>query len=410
MSGDMPDGWRNARLGNVAVLGGGTTPSRVETAYWEDAMIPWATPSDITSLASGIHRIADTETKVSEKALAECSLTLNPPGTVLMTSRATIGFAAINRVPMATNQGFITFRAGEYLDPDFLLYWLTAQRDNLVAAAGGSTFKELSRGTAKLLPILLPPLDEQRRVAEVLRSVDEVLQETDAALGLLKSVKHGTLSDILVHDRTPEDWTLTPVGQLGAKSRHAIVDGPFGSNLKSEHYRSAGIPVFQSGFVTSSQFKPTKYVFVDNDLFQKQIRSRAVGGDILMAKIGAQAGRCAIIPNDHPEGIIAGNCLKITVDPHQCSAEFLHTVLTFMYGVTGLREIITETAQPAISLARLKSLLVPLPPLGTQAVIMDGIHALDLAIEIEVRKRANLHELKAALMSDLLVGRVRVPA
>src|SRR5690242_5704356 len=95
---DLPDGWRSVRLGDVATLSGGTTPSRAEPAYWEHATVPWATPSDITSLPTGSNRIAHTETKVSEKALADCSLTLNPPSTVLMTSRATIGFAAINEV------------------------------------------------------------------------------------------------------------------------------------------------------------------------------------------------------------------------------------------------------------------------------------------------------------------------
>lgn len=181
--GELPRGWRSLRLGDVARLGGGTTPSRNDAGYWDGGTIPWATPSDITSLPSGLGTIDQTESMVSERALAECSLPLNPPGTVLMTSRATIGYAAINTVPMTTNQGFITFRAGEDLDPEFLLQWLIAQRPNLVAAAGGSTFKELSRGTAKLLPILMPPIDEQRRIAEVLRSVDDAIVANSALVG-----------------------------------------------------------------------------------------------------------------------------------------------------------------------------------------------------------------------------------
>jgi type I restriction enzyme S subunit len=192
-------------LGEVARLGGGTTPSRAEAAYWEGATVPWATPSDITSLPAGVISIAITESKITERALAECSLPLNPPGTVLMTSRATIGFVAKSTVPMTTNQGFITFAVGQDLDADFLSQWLIAQRPNLVAAAGGSTFKELSRGTAKLLPICLPPLDEQRRIAEVLWSVDEAIAANAVLigsggnndLGALLKLKKALMSDLL---------------------------------------------------------------------------------------------------------------------------------------------------------------------------------------------------------------------
>lgn len=294
------------------------------------------------------------------------------------------------------------------VDSEYLHHALCAA--DILGIASQQAVPMLTIGALAPLEISLPPLDEQRRIAEVLRSVDEALEHTRLALDHLKALKQGTLHDTLAHDPLPEGWRLALIEELGAKSKHAIVDGPFGSNLKSEHYRSSGIPVFQSGFVTSSQFKPTKYVFVDEPLFRKQIRSRAVGGDILMAKIGAQAGRCAIIPRDHGEGIIAGNCLKITVDTDLCSNEFLHAVLTHMYGVTGLREIITETAQPAISLARLKKLQVPLPPLGEQHAIMEGIRALDIAYQAEVQKLSQLMDLKSCLMSDLLSGRVRVPA
>ena len=125
---ELPDDWEATTLGNIATLGGGTTPSKAEANYWLDGSVPWATPTDITSLPSGRCEISKTEISVSTRALQECSLPLNPTGTVLMTSRATIGYVAINDVPMTTNQGFITFRCGGKTDPHFLLHWLTANR------------------------------------------------------------------------------------------------------------------------------------------------------------------------------------------------------------------------------------------------------------------------------------------
>lgn len=212
MSGELPEGWCLTKLGEIAALSGGTTPPKSNDAYWTQGDVPWATPSDITSLPLGQARIAATEAHVAELALKECSLKLNPIGTVLMTSRATIGYAVINDVPMTTNQGFLNFACSDDCDPQFLCHWLNANRGLLTAAAGGSTFKELSRGTAKLLPISLPPLDEQRRIAEVLRSVDEVAKNAQICLNNTRFVMSALLNHYFVsncHDGSSSSSSLS---------------------------------------------------------------------------------------------------------------------------------------------------------------------------------------------------------
>ncbi len=380
----VPDDWREVTLGDIISLEYGR------------------------SLPDKVRRAGGVAVYGSNGVVGTHDEALVPTGGIIVGRKGTAGSVTVSPGPFWPIDTTYFVKAHQPVDWDWLAATLYQARLNELNEATG--VPGLNRDKAYRQPLVLPPLDEQRRIAGVLRSVDEVLHLTTTTLAVFLSVKNGVLRDVIAHDTLPDGWVLSPIDSLGAKVKHAIVDGPFGSNLKSEHYRSAGIPVFQSGFVTSSQFKPTKYVFVDEALFQQQIRSRAVGGDILMAKIGAQAGRCAIIPSAHRDGIIAGNCLKITVDQNRCSAAFLHTVLTYMYGVTGLREIITETAQPAISLARLKTLLVPLPPLAEQAVIMNEIQSLNLAIEAETRNRIKLIELKRALMSDLLSGQVRVLA
>ena len=290
---ELPDGWRLARLGDVAKLGGGTTPSRNEAGYWDGGAIPWATPSDITSLSPGANTIDRTGSMVSERALAECSLPLNPPGTVLMTSRATIGYAAINTVPMTTNQGFITFSAGQDLDPIFLLHWLIAQRANLVAAAGGSTFKEISRGTAKLLPILLPPLDEQRRIAEVLRSVDEAIAAASLVIAQAGEAFEAVLADL-----------FSCYGDASAKLesyclKGGLQTGPFGSQLKAEDYVDEGIPVVMPVDLTPKgmDFAAAKKAPVAKS--RELARHILQPGDVLFARRG-EIGRCGLYLEGDP--------------------------------------------------------------------------------------------------------------
>ena len=300
----------------------------------------------------------------------------------------------------------------------FMSYFLGTKTKQYVSYVGNP---KLMNNIIQKIPILFPPLAEQKRIAEVLGGVDAAIEATKAIIEQTKKVKQGLLQTLLTrgigHSKfklsplgeIPEAWSVVSVADVAGNEKHSIVDGPFGSNLKSEHYETHGIPVLQSGFVTSGTFKAGKYVYVSEALFKKQIRSKAVGDDILMAKIGAQAGRCAIIPSNHPVSIIAGNCLKINVNKKICSNQFLWHFLTYEYESSGLKKIKTETAQPAISLKNLRGLKIPLPPLTEQEKMVESFESVDNQLTAETSKLASLQQLKKGLMHDLLTGKVRVP-
>ena len=178
----------------------------------------------------------------------------------------------------------------------------------------------------------------------------------------------------------PYGWHLVFLEDLAADQTHSIVDGPFGSNLKSEHYRTTGIPVIQSGFVTSNKFIASKYQYVDKELFNQQKRSKVIAGDIVMAKIGAQAGTCAVLPEGHRDSILAGNCLKMSLNARICMSQYVLYVLHYLYSLHGFSSIKSITAQPAISLSQLKKLKILLPSVEEQEKIVSIISAWDEAI------------------------------
>ena len=210
------------------------------------------------------------------------------------------------------------------------------------------------------------------------------------------------------NQKIPEGWSVKRLGELANHVKYGIVDGPFGSNLKTEHYRNSGIPVIQSGFVTSQRFYAEKYLYVDDDLFQREKRSATHGNDIIMAKIGAHAGTSAILPENHPESILAGNCLKITINPMLANNRFVLLTLHTKYDKDAFIDIKSTTAQPAISMENLKKLKVLLPPLPEQEKIAEILGTWDEAIE----KLSNLIEqkklLKKGLMQKLLTGKTRL--
>ncbi|UPR33492.1 restriction endonuclease subunit S [Vibrio cyclitrophicus] len=205
----------------------------------------------------------------------------------------------------------------------------------------------------------------------------------------------------------PSGWSLTSISNI-CSSKYGVVDGPFGSNLKTEHYRDSGVPVFQSGFVTSNRFVKKNYVYVDQEKYQEQIRSSAAPKDILMAKIGMNAGACAVIPDDHSVGILAGNSLKMTVNKDVASNLFLVNHLHFMQQNGELRKLLTETAQPAISITTLKRHCVPLPPLPEQKKIAAILTSVDEVIEKTQAQIDKLKDLKTGMMQELLTRGVGV--
>lgn len=395
MSGNLPEGWREAKLGEIAALSGGTTPSKNNDIYWTEGTVPWATPSDITSLPQGQSRIAATEAYVAEVAIKECSLKLNPSGTVLMTSRATIGYAAINDVPMATNQGFLNFTCFDDCDPEFLCHWLNANRSLLTAGAGGSTFKELSRGTAKLLPILLPPLDEQQRIAEVLGSVDNALMAHDTLLLQLETVLKGARERLLDIDRS--NW---PSRRFGDVARTYAGGTP--PRSRADYY-AGHIPWLKSGEVRTKRIQETGEKISAAALKETSARMVKAGSPVI-AMYGATAGVVGMLDID-----AAINQAVLAVEPHESlDARFCVHVLE----ASGQRLLKTlqGSGQPNLSKRIIDDLEIGVPPLDTQREIADSLDSLEATLSHHQSALSGLGLLKSRLAADLLSGRVRVPA
>ena len=143
-------------FGSVAEVFGGGTPRTSEPAYW-DGSIAWATPSDVTALSAPY--LFTTARKITEKGLAECASQLYPPGSIFMTSRATIGAFAVPQVPAAVNQGFIVVIPRQPEMRWWLFHEMRSRVDEMRSLANGSTFLELSRKNFKAMRVRLAEPD-----------------------------------------------------------------------------------------------------------------------------------------------------------------------------------------------------------------------------------------------------------
>jgi type I restriction enzyme S subunit len=147
-------GWPTAPIGDLASVVGGSTPSTKVADFW-DGTIAWATPKDLSLLSST--PLLDTERHITELGLQQISSGLLPVGTVLLSSRAPIGYLAIAEVPLAVNQGFIALVPGDRLSNLYLWQWLRSHLDEVISRANGTTFLEISKTNFRPMQVEVPP-------------------------------------------------------------------------------------------------------------------------------------------------------------------------------------------------------------------------------------------------------------
>ena len=194
--GKIPVSWEVVELekGCKRIIGGGT-PSKNKGNYWTNGTILWATPTEFTK--SNDRYISKTTLRITQEGLENSSATLLNKGTVIMSSRATIGECKINTVEMTTNQGFISYECNEILYNLFLLYLVSYYKNKIIKVSSGSTFLEVSRTTMKNFKIPLPPLEEQKQIADILSTADEKLELLRAKKEKYEELKKGLLQKLL---------------------------------------------------------------------------------------------------------------------------------------------------------------------------------------------------------------------
>ncbi len=152
--GEIPVEWDWSEIGNEVTVVGGGTPSTKKEEYWENGHISWTSPKDMSNLTDKI--LLDTSRKITDAGLAKISSGLLPKNTVLMSSRAPVGYLAIAKIPVAINQGYIAMKCEGELTPEYVLQWAESVMDDIKQRASGTTFAEISKKSFKIIPIVVP--------------------------------------------------------------------------------------------------------------------------------------------------------------------------------------------------------------------------------------------------------------
>ena len=188
---DFPD-WEEKKLGDVAeIVGGGTPPTAVEK-YW-NGNIQWFTPTEIKSKF-----IVNSKRTITQVGLDTSSAKLLPKGTLLFSSRATVGEVGIAVQECTTNQGFQSFIVNKNNEPEFLYNWIIKNKKEFIRRASGSTFLEIGKSEIKKIKLHIPGLPEQTKIANFLSSIDNKIEQVGKQLDESKQFKKALLQQMFV--------------------------------------------------------------------------------------------------------------------------------------------------------------------------------------------------------------------
>lgn len=152
--GEIPMGWAVKNIEDIVIVKGGATPSTKESKFWEGGDIFWCTPKDLSQLASPV--LLDTERKITKTGLQSISSGLLEKGTLLLSSRAPIGYLAISEIPVSINQGFIAMLCDKRVSNYFMYFWTKQNLVRIKNMANGSTFQEINKTNFRKIKIIVP--------------------------------------------------------------------------------------------------------------------------------------------------------------------------------------------------------------------------------------------------------------
>jgi len=422
--GVIPEEWEVVKLGDekyFQIVSGGT-PSRDNPDFWTNGSINWATPTDITKNKG--YFLDSTKEKINENGLKNSSAKIIPKGSVLLTSRATIGAVAINNVDLATNQGFANFVLTGIVCNYYLLLTLEFNKQKLESLCGQSTFKEVSKKTLKDFKILMPPLPEQQKIASILSKVDEQIEQTEQIIEKTETLKKGLMQTLLTKGightefkktelgEIPEEWSIVKIQKLIDEDIiYPNQDGNHGElHPKSSDYVSEGIPFIMANNLLKNSVDLLNCKKISLEQANSLRIKPAIRGDILISHKGT-IGRTGIIQDSKYPFVVLTP--QVTYYRIKNAGKLNSLYLYYFFQSPNFQKIMEDFSKQStrdfISISSQRKLNIIFPKnVEEQQKIASILSKVDSQIQDNQSYLHKLQELKKGLMQDLLTGKVRV--
>ena len=316
--------------------------------YWNGS-ISWATLVDLPA-TDFITEIRATQRAITELGLNKSSAKLIPENSVVVSTRATIGRIAINRIPLATNQGFknVVIKDLNLVIPEYVALTLTKLVPTMEAWASGGTFKEISKSKFCELQIPLPPLEAQKEIVAEIEGYQKVI---DGARAVVDNYRPHIVID--------PDWPLVPLREICSLGGIITKDVDL------------MLPYFGADSIESNTGKLLKIETAQDQGVNGPVYEFA-GERLLYSKIRPYLNKLTVVDL---RGYCSSDMYPLSPNPSKVQPTYLATYMLSVAFNESIRGYYERASIPKINRAQLFETKIPLPPLGTQQAIVAEIEA-----------------------------------
>lgn len=415
--------WYETRLGDIADICIGGTPSRAETSYWAstgEEGFPWVSISDLKSRI-----VSNTAESITALGARNSNVKLVPCGTIMMSFKLSLGRIAFAGRDIYTNEAIASFEVGtDKIDKTFLFYQLP---EVVKLAITDTAIKGATLNKAKLNELVIPhpELVVQRKIAEILSTIDNQIDATQALIDKYTAIKQGMMADLFsrgidpatkalrpAFEEAPELYHETPLGMLPKgwdvvelQTVATVERGKFTHRPRDDkRCFSGGYPFIQTGDVAACVGNHlTQYKQTLSDFGRSVSKEFPVG--TVAVTIAANIADTAILamPMCFPDSVVG-----VVVDERLSSSRFVE--LCIRMSKAKLDALAPQSAQKNINLEDLRPLKLPFPSRVEQELVCSSYEAINDPINSLINEKKKLIAQKSGLMQDLLTGKVPVPA
>ncbi len=342
-------------------------------------------------------------------------------GDILMSVRAPVGPTNIADIDCVIGRGLAAIRAKSVVSQSYLRWTLKHLEIDIQSKGTGTTFDAITGETLRGTLIALPPLAEQHKIVELL---EDHLLRLEAALVDVKQAKIKAaqfrrsilqaaftgnlgLGESSSPTELPDGWEIKRLEDLCEPGRQAIVDGPFGSNLKRSDYEDSGIPVLKIQNIKENVITLKKMDYVKPEKYQELVRHSFTEGDIVMTKLGDPLGVSAIVTGI-PNGLIVADLVRIR--PSKVLTKFLCYQLNSPRIQKYINEQQKGTTRPRVNLAMIRELPIYSPPIDEQHKIVelleDHLSRLDASVSLADAMEKQSNALRRSLLQAAFTGQL----
>lgn len=399
----MKAGWKRTTIDAVCDVINGGTPKTGVAEYW-DGSHQWITPAEMGKRATPY--IGQTERTITDAGMQNSSARLLPEQSVILSSRAPIGHLAINTTPMATNQGCKGLVPRNGLDSKYLYYYLTSIVPLLNDLGTGTTFKELSGGKLKEVPVPVAPLPEQHRIVAILDEAFDGIATARANAEKNRQNARALFESHLqsIFTQRGEGWVEKTIEEVCI-----IGDGNHSSNYpRKEELVEAGIPFIRATNLIAGRISGADMRFLSSQKHAQLKKGHLKTGDILITNRG-EIGKTAIVDSAYNNSNLNSQIAWL-----RCRDSMNNKFLFYVLNSGGIQEYFQSsksgTALQQFTIKQLKELRVLSPPTTKQQAIVEQLDTISKETQrletLYQQKLAALDELKKSLLHQAFSGQI----